>query len=136
MGVNGIYGLSGSGLDIESLVKMGMSSKNKQYDKLEQQEIANTWLKEAYNDIYMDMTTYKYGTLSTYKMQSNLNAMSATSSNSSVVTASANGAAAAMNHTVTVSSIASNAYLQTTQKKDEQGQVIENYGITKSKNIL
>ena len=49
MGVNGIYGLSGSGLDIESLVKMGMSGKNKQYDKMEQQEIANTWLKEAYN---------------------------------------------------------------------------------------
>lgn len=124
MGVNGIYGLSGSGLDIESLVKMGMSSKNKQYDKMEQKEIANTWLKEAYNDVYNDMTTYKYGTLSTYKMQSNLNAMSATSSNSSVVTASANGAAAAMNHTVTVSSIASNAYLLTTQ--DENG---KNYGI-------
>ena len=127
MGVNGIYGLSGSGLDIESLVKMGMSSKNKQYDKMEQKEIANTWLKEAYNDVYNDLTTYKYGTLSTYKMQSNLNAMAATSSNTGVVTATANGAAAAMNHTVTVESVASNAYLLTAQ--DSSG---NNYGVTRA----
>ena len=127
MGVNGIYGLSGSGLDIESLVKMGMSGKNKQYDKMEQKEIANTWLKEAYNDVYNDLTVYKYGTLSTYKMQSNLNAMAATSSNTGVVTATANGAAAAMNHTVTVESVASNAYLLTAQ--DSSG---NNYGITRA----
>lgn len=127
MGVNGIYGLSGSGLDIESLVKMGMSGKNKQYDKMEQQEIANTWLKEAYNDVYTDMTKYKYGTLSTYKMQSNMNAMQASSSNSGVVTATANGAAAAMNHTVTVDSVASNAYLLTAQKSGGT-----NYGVTRN----
>ena len=130
MGVNGIYGLSGSGLDIESLVKMGMSSKNKQYDKMEQQEIANTWLKEAYNNVYNDLTTYKYGTLSTYKMQSNLNAMSATSSNSGVVTATANGAAASMNHTVTIESVASNAYLLTAQKDDGT-----NYGVTRANTL-
>ena len=130
MGVNGIYGLSGSGLDIESLVKMGMSGKNKQYDKMEQQEIANTWLKEAYNDVYNDMTVYKYSTLSTYKMQSNMNAMQATSSNSSFVTATANGAAAAMNHTVEVSSVASNAYLQTTQHEVD-GKLV-NYGVTRN----
>lgn len=127
MGVNGIYGLSGSGLDIESLVKMGMSNQNKQYDKMEQKEIANTWLKEAYNDVYNDLTTYKYGTLSTYKMQSNLNAMQASSSNTGVVTATANGAAAAMNHTVTVDSVASNAYLLTSQREDGT-----NYGITRA----
>ena len=128
MGVNGIYGLSGSGLDIESLVKMGMSGKNKQYDKMEQQEIANTWLKEAYNDVYMDMTKYKYGTLSTYKMQSNMNAMQATSNNTGVVTATANGAAAAMNHVVTVDSVASNAYLQTTHKRDD----LSVYGVSRA----
>lgn len=127
MGVNGIYGLSGSGLDIESLVKMGMSNQNKQYDKMEQKEIANTWLKEAYNDVYNDLTIYKYDTLSAYKMQSNMNAMQATSSNSGVVTATANGAAAAMNHTVTVDSVASNAYLLTAQKSDGT-----NYGVTRA----
>ncbi|MCR5176728.1 MAG: hypothetical protein K6C05_07725, partial [Anaerovibrio sp.] len=51
MGANGIYGLSGSGLDVESLVKMGMMSKQKQLDKLQQKETKNTWLKEAYNNV-------------------------------------------------------------------------------------
>ena len=39
MGANGIYGLSGSGLDIESLVKMGMMKKQNQYDKMYQQQV-------------------------------------------------------------------------------------------------
>ena len=59
MGANGIYGLSGSGLDIESLVKMGMMNKQNQYDKMYQNEVKQTWLKEAYNDVYKDLTTFK-----------------------------------------------------------------------------
>ena len=125
MGVNGIYGLSGSGLDVESLVKMGMMSKQKQLDKLEQKKTQNTWLKEAYNGVYNDMLTMRYTTLSTYKLQSNMSAMKA-SSNNNAITATANGAAAAMNHTVTVSSVASNAYLLTGQ--DSEG---HNLGVTR-----
>lgn len=117
MGANGIYGLSGSGLDIESLVKMGMMNKQNQYDKMYQNEMKQTWLKEAYNDVYKDLTTFKYSTLSDFKMQSNMSAMTASSSDSSVVTVTANGAAAAMNHKVTVSSVASNAYLLTADQK-------------------
>ena len=30
----GIYGLSGSGLDVESLVKVGMISQQKRYDRI------------------------------------------------------------------------------------------------------
>ena len=41
MGVNGIYGLSGSGLDVESLVKMGMKGKQNQYDKMYKREMTN-----------------------------------------------------------------------------------------------
>lgn len=113
MGVNGIYGLSGSGLDIESLVKMGMMKKQSQYDKMQQTEIQNTWIKEAYTDVYADLNKYKNSTLSTYKLQSNMNAMAATSSDAGVVTATANGAAASMVHQVEVTSVATNAYLQT-----------------------
>lgn len=113
MGANGIYGLSGSGLDIESLVKVGMMSKQSQYDKMYQTETKNTWLKEAYSNIYSDLTTFKYSTLSNYKLQSNMSAMTASTTDNSVVTATANGAAAAMNHKVAVSNVASNAYLLT-----------------------
>lgn len=112
MGVNGIYGLSGSGLDIESLVKMGMMSKQNQYDKMYQTELKNTWVKEAYSDVHSKLTTFK-NDLTTFKMQSNMSAMKASSSNNDVVSVTANGAAAAMNHKVEVTAVASNAYMMT-----------------------
>ena len=60
MGANGIYGLSGSGLDIESLVKMGMMNKQNQYDKMYQNEMKQEWLKEAYVEVYDSMKTFKF----------------------------------------------------------------------------
>lgn len=112
MGANGIYGLSGSGLDIESLVKMGMLNKQNQYDKMYQTQLKQTWVKEAYNTVYTDVKAFKES-MSTFKMQSNMSAMQATSSNNDVVSVTANGAAAAMNHKITVEQVASNAYLMT-----------------------
>lgn len=112
MGVNGIYGLSGSGLDIESLVKMGMMSKQSQYDKMYQNQMWQTWMKEAYVDVYNQTREFKEA-MSAFKLQSNMSAMKATSSDTSAVTATANGAAAAMSHKVTVSKVASNAYMLT-----------------------
>lgn len=116
MGVNGIYGLSGSGLDIESMVKVGMMGQQKQLDKLQQKYDAAAWKKEAMSSIYSDLSTYNYSTLSQYKMQSTMNAMSATSSDESSVKVSANGSAGAMSHKVRVDSLSSNAYLMTADK--------------------
>lgn len=113
MGVNGIYGLSGSGLDIESLVKVGMMGKQKQYDKLHKREIKAEMEKEIFAGIYKDLFSFKYKTLSDYKLQSNMSAMKASSSDSSFVTAKANGAAVPMPHTVKVNTLSSNAYLLT-----------------------
>lgn len=115
MGVNGIYGLSGSGLDVESMVKTAMKAKQAQYDKMYKKEVKQEWIKSAYNDFYNSLTTYKYTTLSNYKMQSNMNAMKANSTSASTVTATANGEAAAMSHNVKVNALSSNAYLQTTK---------------------
>lgn len=112
MGANGIYGLSGSGLDIESLVKMGMMNKQNQYDKMYQTQLKQTWVKEAYNTVYTDVKAFKES-MSTFKMQSNMSAMQAASSNNDVVSVTANGAAAAMNHKITVEQVASNAYMMT-----------------------
>ena len=112
MGANGIYGLSGSGLDIESLVKMGMMNKQKQYDKMYQNEMKQEWLKEAYVGVYDSMKTFK-NNMTDFKLQSNMSAMNATSTNEDIVSVSANGAAAAMSHKVSVSQVASNAYIMT-----------------------
>lgn len=114
MGTNGIYGLSGSGLDVESMVKTAMKAKQSQYDKMYKKETKQEWTKSAYNDFYNSMTTFKYSTLSSYKMQSNMSAMSATSSDTKIATVTANGEAAAMTHKITVNSLTTNAYLQTT----------------------
>ena len=48
MGVNGIYGLSGSGMDIESMVKVGMMSRQNEYDKMAQKFTKNEWMKADY----------------------------------------------------------------------------------------
>ncbi len=111
MGVNGIYGLSGSGLDVESMVKVGMLSKQSEYDKMQQKYTKNEWKKTEYLNVYNEVQTFNASTLSKYKMSSNMNARSAASANSNVVTATANANAATMTHYVEVGALASSAYL-------------------------
>ena len=113
MSARGIYGLSGSGLDVESLVKVGMMSRQSQYDKLYKQEVKNGWLKEAYADLYSKANTFTYTTMSNYQLSSTTNPTNAVSSNAGVATATANSSAARMTHNVNVTQMASNAYLLT-----------------------
>lgn len=115
MSTTGIYGLSGSGIDVDSMVKVGMMTKQNQYDKMYKEEIKNEWMKEAYANLYSDLNTFNQSTLSNYKMSSTTSPMTATSSSEGVATATANADAANMSHTVTVSSVASNAYMQSTK---------------------
>ena len=110
MGVNGIYGLSGSGLDVESLVKMGMKGKQNQYDKMYKREMTNEYTKTALHELYNKVNAYNLSELTNYKKQSDMAAKSASSSDDKTVTVDANGAAAVMSHTVTVQRLASNAY--------------------------
>ncbi len=114
MGVNGIYGLSGSGIDVESMVKVGMLSKQNQYDKMYKQETKLSWQKEAYSGVYTDLMNFNVSKLSDYKMQSKMNAMTATTNNTSAFSVSANGSAVAMSHRVEVNELSSNAYLMST----------------------
>lgn len=109
MGVNGIYGLSGSGLDIESLVKVGMMGKKKQLEKMQQTYTKNEWKKETFLDVYDKINDYNLSTLSNFKLSSTTNARSATSSNP-IITATANASAPVMNHKITVDQTATNAF--------------------------
>ncbi len=110
MGVNGIYGLSGSGLDVESMVKVGMMSKQSQYDKMQQQYTTNEWKKTAYVEVYNKLNTFNTSTLSTYKMSNSMNAHTAESTNSQIKV-TANASAPIMRHSVEVNAAATNAYL-------------------------
>lgn len=135
MGANGIYGLSGSGLDIESLVKMGMMNKQSQYDKMYQNKMKQEWLKEAYVEVYNSMKTFK-NNMTDFKMQSNMSAMKATTTNEDVVSVLANGAAAAMSHKVSVSQVASNAYIMTGMNGNSPAEITFANSANPGKNYL
>ena len=111
MGVNGIYGLSGSGLDIESMVKVGMMGKQNEYDRMYKKQTRAEWQKEAYADVYKNINDFNTSKLTDYKLQSKMSAMTASTNNSTAFSVSANGAAVAMSHKVEVKSLSSNAYL-------------------------
>lgn len=115
MGVNGIYGLSGSGMDIESLVKVGMMKKQNEYDKMAQKFTKNEWTKSAYLELNNNITTFNMSTLSQYKMSSSMNAKTVEYS-STAFKAVANASAGTMNHKVKVEELGSNAYLISTKK--------------------
>jgi len=110
MGVNGIYGLSGSGIDVESMVKVGMMSRQNEYDKMAQKFTKNEWIKADYLELNNKITTFNASTLSQYKMSTTMNARTADSS-SAAVKVTANSTAGLMNHKVAVSELSSNAYL-------------------------
>ena len=111
-GAKGIYGLSGSGLDVESLVKVGMISHQKKYDRIYKKEVETEWRKEAYANVYDQVNTFK-SRLSDYRLSSSTKPMTTTSSNADAVTATANASAGVMGHTVEVTQAATNAYLMT-----------------------
>lgn len=112
-GSKGIYGLSGSGIDVESLVKVGMISQQKRYDRIYKKEVETEWRKEAYANVYEKLSTFQNSTLSNYKLSATTKPMTATSSNTDAVTAVANASAGLMTHNVVVSETAKNAYLMT-----------------------
>ena len=118
----GIYGLSGSGIDVDSMVRMGMMTRQNQYDKMYKEEVKNEWVKEAYTNMYSTLNTFNSSTLYNYKMSSTTSPMNASSSDTKVATATANADAAQMSHTVNVSQLASNAYLLTADKIARQNQ--------------
>ena len=115
MGVNGIYGLSGSGIDVESMVKVGMMGRQSEYNKMQQTFTKDQWQKQAYNEIYGNIQTFNNSTLTQYKLQSNMNAKSA-STTSNAITVSANGDAPILNHKIQVNELSSAAYLISTNK--------------------
>ncbi len=113
MSATGIYGLSGSGIDVDSMVKVGMLTKQNEYDRMYKKEVRQEWTKEAYANLYSDLTTFTTSTMSKYKLSSTLNPQTVSSTKSEVATATANADAPAMTHYVNVKSMSSNAYLLT-----------------------
>ena len=83
------YGLSGSGMDVDSMVKDLMKARRASYDALVQKKTQAEWRKSDYSTLYNSIKEFRNSTIFEFKRQNTLSPKSATTSNSSVVTAGA-----------------------------------------------
>ncbi|QDR81941.1 flagellar filament capping protein FliD [Sporomusa termitida] len=100
------YGLSGSGMDVDQLVKDLMKARRASYDKVWQQKTQVEWKKKDFNTIYSLTEEFRNKTVSDFRKQSNLSPKLVTSMNDAVVSATANGEAANVSHSVIVDRLA------------------------------
>lgn len=118
--IGGTYGLSGSGMDIDSLVKKLMSGEQAKEDTLNQKKTVLQWQKSAYNTVYDDISNFR-STVFNYKLQATLSPNKVSSSNTSVATVTANAGAADVNHSLVVAQLASGVNLTSTSNITPNG---------------
>lgn len=109
-----------SGLDVDALVKAGLSNDQNKLDKAKQSEQVMEWKQEQYRKIMKDVTDFNNKYLSStgeksLVLSSDWNAMKATSSNEAAVTATAATGANVGNYTVNVTKLATPASCQISQ---------------------
>lgn len=106
-------GLSGmvSGLDTDTLIKQLMSAERTRVTKVENKITKNEWMTEKWKDLNTKIYSLYTGSLSKMRTQGNYLTKKTTSSNESVVKASAGGSAPIGTHYVTVESVASAQYV-------------------------
>lgn len=116
------YGLSGSGMDVDQMVKDIMKAHRVKYDSLYKKKTQLEWQKTDYNSIYKALNQYRT-TVFDSRLQSNLATRKVTSNNSAV-TATASAGSAKINHTIEVNKLAagvqraSNSAITTGTNKD------------------
>ncbi|MEL1136124.1 flagellar filament capping protein FliD [Desulfitobacterium sp. THU1] len=127
------YGLSGSGMDVDQLVKDIMSARREQHDKLWQKKTQLEWKKADYNTMYNSIQTFRNTTAFNYRLSSTTNPKSVVSSSESIITATANSDAANVSHSVDVSQLAQGAKATSTAKitvGDSKDTLVSQFGLT------
>jgi flagellar hook-associated protein 2 len=104
------FGLSGSGLDIDSLVTTLMKVQRTKQDKIKQNKTLTEWKRGNYREINNSLRTLRDSVFS-MKLQGTYLAKDATSSNEGIVKVNATTNAAAGSNTIKVTSLAGNARL-------------------------
>ncbi len=102
---NRIFGLSGSGMDIDNMVKDMMKARQTRYDNLYKKKTQQEWKKADYNTMYNAISEFRNAVFSN-KLQSNLSPRKTSSTNTAAVTATAGADAANMTHTMEVTKLA------------------------------
>ncbi len=107
MSVTRTYGLSGSGIDVDSMVTKLMAAARTPYNTLVQKQTVQTWKKEEYNKMYTSINEFNNTTVFNFNKQSTLSPKSVISSDTSVATVTSKSDAANVNHTLKVTQLAS-----------------------------
>lgn len=122
--IGGTYGLSGSGMDIDSLVKKLMAGQQAKEDALAQKKTVLQWQKAAYNTVYDDISNFRT-TAFNFKLQSTLSPNKVSSSNTSVASATANAGAADVNHSLVVAQLADGVKLTSSASLSAAGATVD-----------
>lgn len=118
--IGGTYGLSGSGMDIDAVVKKLMTGQQAKADALLQKKTVAEWQKTAYNSVYDDINAFRTSVFN-YKLQGTLIPIKVASSNTSVATATANSEAGNVSHSLIVSQLADGVKLTSSAKITADG---------------
>jgi len=126
--IGGTYGLSGSGMDIDAIVKSLMTGQQAKADALLQKKTVAEWQKTAYNKVYDDISNFR-DTVFNFKLQSTLSPNKVTSSNTSVATVTANAGAADVNHSLVVAQLADGVKLTSSASLSTAGVTVDRTSI-------
>ncbi|MFW5646892.1 MAG: flagellar filament capping protein FliD, partial [Acetivibrio ethanolgignens] len=100
-----------SGLDTEALIKELMSAKSAKKTKIEQKKTKLEWKQEKWAELNTKIYKLYTDQLSKLRLAGNYGAKKATSSNESIVTATATTSAGSGSHTIEVLQLASAQYV-------------------------
>ena len=105
------YGLSGSGMDVDQMVKDLMKARRTSYDKVWQQKTQVEWKKKDFNTLYTLTQDFRNKVVFDFRKQSSLQPKAVSSTNDLVVSATANGEAANVTHSLVVKRLAEGVIL-------------------------
>ncbi|MEA4835982.1 MAG: flagellar filament capping protein FliD [Anaeromusa sp.] len=110
-----MYGLSGSGMDVDSMVKGLMKAANVPLDKLNQKKTLLQWKKDDYTTIHKTISDFRNKVFD-YKLQKTLSPQKVVSTDETVVTASSGGGVPTVAHKIEVTTLATGASAISTDK--------------------
>lgn len=115
------YGLSGSGMDIDQMVKDLMKARRASYDKVWQKKTQVEWKKQDINTIYTLAEDFRNKTIADFKKQTTLSPKQVTSTNETVASATANADAANVSHSLIVQQLADGVKLSSSDSITASG---------------
>ncbi|MBC2723824.1 MAG: hypothetical protein HGJ97_14265, partial [Desulfosporosinus sp.] len=124
------YGLSGSGMDVDQMVKDLMKARRASFDKVWQQKTQTEWQKKDYNTMYTLSQDFRNSTIFDFRKSGSLLPKQVTSSNDSVLSATANADAANVSHSVVVSQLADGVKLSSSDSINASGTLVSQFGYT------